>query len=194
MFNIRFSKFKRSSARRGFTLVEVIVTLVITLIIIGVSGSIIISTTNIFGKTAMRDIQQNIAETVLSFATDRMLYASEIEAVDSLSGIDLGGKAVVGIVDGQLFFKRAEDPSNVPVNIFGSNFYRNYTVALKYSIVSDAVGNQSVSMSINITDKRNGNLVLERLMTRPLLNYAGGDVSDVMVGGTGNKVYIIISE
>jgi len=189
-----YLKSKRSSNRAGFTLVEVIVTLVITMIVIGVSSAIIMSTTSIFGKQALRDMQLNVAETVLSFATDRMLYAYDILAVNSLTapGQDFSANAIIGINnDGQLVYLRADDKGD-PVNIFGSAFYNNYSAALVYSIIRPATGSASVVMNVVITDNRTGNEVLDRSMTRPLLNFSGAATGEITIGKNTPNRYIII--
>ena len=180
----------KPSKKAGFTLIEIIVTLVITIIIIGISGSIIISTTNIFGRSAMRDMQQTVAESVLSFATERMLYAYSLQV--SNTPTDDTNTAVIGInTDGQFVYLRTED-TGAPINIFGSGFYHNYSVSLTYSITDSGSGNYSVAMEVVITDDRNNNVVLNRTMTRPLLNYHGPAVADVTIGKNTTNRYIII--
>jgi len=182
----------QKNKKAGFTLVEIIVTLVITIVVIGISSSILISTTNIFGRSALRDMQQSVAETVLGFATDAMLYAYDLEDTnDPAAG---AGKSIIGInTDGQLVFLRAGDDGE-PRNIFGNSFYSNYQVTISYEIVGppDYEG-YSVVMTVELTDNRTDNIevVLTRTMTRPLLNFRG-DITDSAVRITEGR-YIIIS-
>ena len=184
----KFHKNKKA----GFTLVEIIVTLVITIVIIGVSSSILISTTNIFGRSALQDLQQSVAETVLGFATDTMLYAYDLQ--ESASPAAEAGQSVIGInTDGQLVFLRAGD-TGAPRNIFGNSFYSNYQVTIIYNVVGPPdYDGYSVVMTVELTDNRTDNVevILKRTMTRPLLNF-NGVVTDSEVRITGGR-YIIIS-
>jgi type II secretory pathway pseudopilin PulG len=170
----RIQKLMRGKA--GFTLVEVIVTLVITIIVIGVSSSIIISTTTIFGKTALRDMQQSVAETVISFSADQLLYASAITPVDSHDARTDESTFLLGInSDGQLVYIRAGEPvGTAPINVFGTNFYHNYSVSIVYSIEQAEGEGYSIYITATLTDNRSENEVLTRTMTRPLLNYGRG--------------------
>jgi len=170
----RSQKLIRGKA--GFTLVEIIVTLVITIIVIGVSSSILISTTSIFGKTALRDMQQSVAETVVSFAADQLLYASSIVPADSYAERTDDSTFLLGInSEGRLVYLRAGEPVNTePIDIFGEDFYHNYRVAILYSVEKNEGEGHSVTIVATLTDNRNGNEVLTRSMTRPLLNYGGG--------------------
>jgi type II secretory pathway pseudopilin PulG len=184
----------QKNKKAGFTLVEMIVTLVITIVIIGVSSSIIISTTNVFGRSALRDMQQSVAETVLGFSTDRMLYAVDLKVKAAPEAAD-AGKAVLGInTDGQLVYLRAGD-TGAPINVFGDNFYSNYRVSLSYSVIKPEGEGFSVVMNAELTDNRTGKVVLNRTMTRPLLNYRGeitGNTPITIKSDSANR-YIIIS-
>jgi len=173
----RSQKLIRGKA--GFTLVEIIVTLVITIVIIGISSSILISTTNIFGKTALRDMQQSVAETVVSFAADQLLYASAIIPVNSYTERTDESTFLLGINnEGRLVYLRAGEPASAePIDIFGENFYHNYRVALTYNVDLNEGEGYSVTIIATLTDNRSGNEVLTRTMTRPLLNY-GRDLTN----------------
>jgi type II secretory pathway pseudopilin PulG len=183
--------------RSGFTLVEIIVTLVITIIIIGVSSSILISTTGIFGRTALRDMQQSVAETVLNFATDRTLYAVDLKLTDSAGALDAAktGNAVLGIDGkGQLVYIRSGDKDTwPPINVFGDNFYSKYRVSLTYSVIKPDGEGFSIVMNAELTDERNEKVVLNRTMTRPLLNYKGEITGPVIITKDSANGYIIIS-
>ena len=196
--NRRIGLIRLIRGKAGFTLVEMIVTLVIAIIVIGVSSSILISTTNIFGKTALRDMQQSVAETVLNFATDRILYAYDLKLTDENGALDASkaGKAILGInTYGQLLYIRAGDKdAEKPINVFGDNFYNNYRVSLSYKVVtSPGQEGYSVVVSVDLTDGRNDKLVLNRTMTRPILNYKGEETDLVTITGTSAERYIIIS-
>ena len=181
----------KKRARAGFTLVEVLVTLVITIIVIGISGSLIISSTNIFSKSAQRDMQMNIAENVLEFVSEQMLYAYDIQQKPTLNTgapVDYTGVngAIIRIVkpssgfgdsSGQLYYRRAGDTGDL-INIFGSDFYHDYQVSIVCSITGpSATGKNDAffTLTVGLHNKMNpSNTVLERSTTKPLLNYTGG--------------------
>ena len=191
--------------RGGFTLVEVLVALVITIIVIGISGSLIISSTNIFSKSAQRDAQMNIAESLLEFVSGQLLYANEIQQKPTLNtgeSIDYSGvtgsilrivKPSTGFGDssGQLYYRRAGDTGDL-INVFGSDFYHNYQVSIICDINGPSAENKNdASFTLTVSLHNNldpSNAVLERSTTKPLLNYTGGSQT---VGGAEN--YIVIN-
>ena len=179
------------SGKGGFTLVEVMVTLIITVIVIAVSSTLVITGTNIFARSAQRDLQNNIAETVLSFVSEQLLYAYDIEQKGFLTadGTSITYSSVNGAIlqvkhpdggtanGGYLFFRRDGD-SGDPVNIFGNNFYSNYIVELNLDIKAKAGTNSAYfTLTVNVINKNslNSSPVLSRTMSRPLLNYAKVD-------------------
>jgi len=179
----------RPAGKSGFTLVEVIVTLVITIVVIAISSTLIITGTNLFARSAQRDVQANIAETVLGFVSDQLLYARGIEEFQTNPPTfgSAGNAAVLQIKQndstdnshtrGQLFFRRAGD-DNDPINIFGSNFYQSYDVELDI-VVFHPAGGGNASMTVTVKLYNNNNLnpnpVMTRTTTRPLLNYEQGE-------------------
>ena len=185
------------SGRKGFTLVEVIVTLVITVAVIAVSSSLVITGTNIFARSAQRDIQANIAETVLSFVSDQLLYTEYITNLDTNPPVlsTAGGNAILMIkknpsdtytdVRGQLFFRRANDSQN-PVNVFGSNFYNNYKIGLTVEIKSTATG-YSMTLTARVYNSADVE-VLSRTTVRSLLNYHG-PAQTLPLDGEGFCIY-----
>jgi len=195
-------KMKNSfSGKSGFTLVEVIITLVITVIVIAVSSSLVITGTNIFARSAQRDVQQNIAETVLTFVSEQLLYAETITEMTNPPVFEnAGGAAIMQIkksttetysdTKGQLFFRRAQDSQN-PINIFGSNFYGNYEVGITLEITIPAAG-PSVTVTVNVysSNSTDPNPVITRTTTRPLLNYTGTEKT-IPSAGSGFCIYYV---
>ena len=188
------------SGKGGFTLAEVMVTLIITIIIIAVSSALVISGTNIFARSAQRDMQMNIAETVLSFVSDQLLYAKDIQSgsVNTSPGIYPEGNAAIvhikapsaggaiGSDKGQLFFRRAGD-TQAPINIFGANFYQNYDIGMKLDI-TPATGGAGAYFTLTVTVYNStGSAVQTRTATKPLLNYTGSALS---LGGNENYIAI----
>ena len=191
--------WRNNSGKSGFTLVEVIVTLIITVIVVAVSSSLIITGTNIFARSAQRDIQTNIAETVLGFVSEQLLYSESIADFGSNPPVftNAGDAAILLIkksdsetmsdTRGQLFFRRAKD-TQTPVNVFGSNFYNNYEVGLNIVIASSPSG-YSMTLTVSVYNST-GREVLSRAATRTLLNYPGPPKS-FPGAGEGFSIYYI---
>ena len=184
-FFLKPNKGDKPSGRKGFTLVEVIVTLVITVIVIAVSSTLLITGTNMFARSAQRDVQMNIAETVLSFVSEQLLYTSDIGEFTNPPTFVNNGSAILQIktdgstnsshTRGQLFFRRAGDTQD-PINVFGAGFYQNYEIGLDIVVsYPPGGGNASFTLTVNVYRKADvGNApVLSRTTTKPLLNYEG---------------------
>jgi len=184
-FFIKPNKGDRPSGKKGFTLVEVIITLVITVIVIAVSSALVITGTNLFARSAQRDIQMNIAETVLSFVSEQLLYTNDIGEFTNPPAFTNDGTAILQIktdgstnyshTRGQLFFRRAWDTQD-PINVFGPGFYQNYEIGLEIDVsYPPGGGNASFKLTVNVYRKSDaGNApVLSRTTTKPLLNYVG---------------------
>ena len=73
MIKIRLNK-------KGMTLVEVIVASVIMVIVIGISGSILISGTNLFGNSENKIMDQELAANIVKMISEELRFASKIEA------------------------------------------------------------------------------------------------------------------
>ena len=182
----------------GFTLVEVIVALVIAMVVIGISGSLIVSGTQIFSKSAQRDMQMTLAESVLDLAADRLLYARSIEEVLSHVGDTAPDAGAVlriakpdgssGAGKGHLLFRREGDHGAM-VDVFGQNFYHNYNISMDIGITDQDGGAASFTMKVTVYDTE-GRAVLERAKTRPLLNYEGPPES---FGNMDSGNYIVIN-
>jgi prepilin-type N-terminal cleavage/methylation domain-containing protein len=129
----------RASGNKGFTLVELIVAMTISLIIIGVAGSILISSTNLFAHQVNKVEREAIADTTADFIRDRLLFAQSIEVTATLPGdatnkeiLYIGGSDGNAAQKGYVYYKRAGDTS--PVNAFGDSFYKRTTIALDYVV------------------------------------------------------------
>jgi prepilin-type N-terminal cleavage/methylation domain-containing protein len=131
------------SGRAGFTLVEVIVTLLIVGIVVAMSVSFLTTGSNFLGKTEENASDRTSAERAASFIKERLLYASDVEVVksDTLPS-DLAGRDILFIGNdsgtetastGRLFYWRALDKA--PVDVLGSDAYRNSELALEYKAV-----------------------------------------------------------
>lgn len=75
---------KKRNKLRGFTLVEVMTSLVIMVILIAIASGVIITTFNIFGRNALFRAAQNEGNNVYNFLYDNISYATGLK----ISNID----------------------------------------------------------------------------------------------------------
>ncbi|MDR0875502.1 MAG: type II secretion system GspH family protein [Clostridiales Family XIII bacterium] len=165
--------------KKGFTLVELIVVMVIALIIIGLSSGYLISSMNLFGRVTDKELDAEIADAAISFIADELQFASAVEPVADL--IDTAtANTIIYIAEkdtglptsgnGYLWFRRAGDPGSA-INIFGSNFYHGKTIGIQYEVNLVDGDNKAVTVTVDVYDAR-GNKSLSRSKSVRLLNAA----------------------
>jgi prepilin-type N-terminal cleavage/methylation domain-containing protein len=164
--------------KKGFTLVELIVVMVIALIIIGLSCGYLISSMNLFGRVTDKELDAEIADAAISFIADELQFASAVENVAGLSDTATTN-AIIYIADntgtpgsgsGYLWFRRAGDTGDA-INIYGSNFYHGKTIGLQYEVNLVDGDNKAVTVTVDVYDAR-GNKSLSRSKSVRLLNAA----------------------
>ncbi|GHT79442.1 hypothetical protein FACS1894104_4140 [Actinomycetota bacterium] len=133
---------KRRCSKSGFTLVEIVVTLLIAAIVIAAAGSILITSMNLSAKTTKTVQNSEMLEALADFSQSNLRNASEIKAlnggavmpsVTDMSGLlYVGDEAGVPAQRGYLYFKRTGDASSA-INAFGVAFYSGGKVSLDYT-------------------------------------------------------------
>jgi type II secretory pathway pseudopilin PulG len=147
------------SRRGGFTLVEVIVTLIIVIMVIGISATFLTTGSNFLNRTETNASDKALAEKAADFVRDRLLYATEVKVVTAgavegdftipsqsalrgreilfIGEADADGK--VGIADtGRLYYQREDEAA--PVDVLGEATYRNNKLALSYETTVTGAG------------------------------------------------------
>jgi len=134
---------RANGRRKGFTLVELIVTLAIAAIVIGITATFLISGGNFLSNTEIKAEDKSLAETSADFVKNRLLYVNAVTVIQSdkppegTSGDeilyigDASGENITN--DGQLYYRRADDSS--AVNAFGTGKYRSNSLAMSYRAI-----------------------------------------------------------
>jgi prepilin-type N-terminal cleavage/methylation domain-containing protein len=130
------------ASRAGFTLVEVIVTLILVVLVIAVSATFLTSGANFLSRTERTAKDKVLAQAGADFVKERLLYASEVKVVEASapppasvsSGFDV---LYIGNGDGtriehagKLYYKAASEAA--PVDILG-DIYAGRELALAYA-------------------------------------------------------------
>ncbi|MDR0850875.1 MAG: type II secretion system GspH family protein [Clostridiales Family XIII bacterium] len=171
----RFKRFLRE--KKGMTLVELIVAIAISVIVIGLSGGYLISSLNLFGHVADKDLDASIADTALSFITDELQFASAVTPITDLDGTT--ANTILYVADktsknptngsGILMFHRAGDSE--AINLYGDSFYHGKTVGIQYEVNLVSGSTKAVTVTVDVYDAQ-GNKAISRSKSLRLLNAA----------------------
>ncbi|MDR2196868.1 MAG: prepilin-type N-terminal cleavage/methylation domain-containing protein [Coriobacteriales bacterium] len=135
--------------QRGFTLVEMIVGLSISVVLIALAGSLIIFGMNFLNRTETRASDKHLAEQSADFVKQRLLYARSIAVIeaDTPPVSAFGGELLfIGTADpvtgkisitneGHLYYMRTGDTN--PVDAFGAGSYDGNGLALSFRAIVD---------------------------------------------------------
>jgi prepilin-type N-terminal cleavage/methylation domain-containing protein len=144
------------SRRSGFTLVELVVTMLISVILVAITITFLTSGTNFLARAEVSASDKTLASSAADFVKNQLLYASEVKVVyvDEAGTLpdpgDVYGFTVLYIGDedgasiantGRLYYKRPD--LNVSTNILGDEIYRGKELALEYNAVVTTPGDGS---------------------------------------------------
>jgi prepilin-type N-terminal cleavage/methylation domain-containing protein len=136
--------------KKGFTLIEIIVTLAIFAILIGGSSSLLLTGNDIFKKQANMSYGSNMAQSTMSWLEDNVAYASDIIITDSTATIPSGVTAIkvqnTGSQEGQLMIYE----NGAWQEVFTPGVYDNWKIHLNPL----ALGNR-IELNVEITDLNN---------------------------------------
>jgi len=151
--------------KKGFTLVEIIVTLAILAILIGGSSSLLLTGNDIFKKQANVSYGSNMAQSTMSWLEDNVACAADVIITDASAAIPSGVTAIkiqdTGSQEGQLMIYK----NGAWQEVFTSGVYDNWKVHLNPL----ALGNR-IELNVEITDV-NDTAVSRISKTIKLINY-----------------------
>jgi prepilin-type N-terminal cleavage/methylation domain-containing protein len=157
--NMTGSKF---ASTRGFTLVELIVSMMLALIVVGIATGFIISGSNFLSHAQKNGDEHEIATSISDFVKEQLLLAEDITVVESnVPPVISGDDAVIYIGDasglntantGYLWFQRPDDTS--PVNAYGKDYYNNNTISLDYKVTVTEGKPKYFEIKITTVDRR----------------------------------------
>jgi prepilin-type N-terminal cleavage/methylation domain-containing protein len=169
--------------QKGMTLIELIVAMIISAIILALSGGYIISSMNLFNHVSSRGMDSASADEILSVVSGQVEFAESITVLNTVADATAGSTLLyVGDASGApaadgrgyLWLRRTLDTT--PINVFGEAFYHRNKVEMNYTV--DLVDETKVvTISINFCDE-DGDKSTPRAKTVRLLNALPIDPDD----------------
>lgn len=196
---------KKKNKLRGFSLVEVMTSLVIMVILIAIASGVIITTFNIFGRNALFRAAQNNGNNVYNFIYDHLSYATALkidETVDintknGLSFIDEDDLKITGTEGSETveiipYYERinitkdsmslTRKSISTPVNILGGNTVMNgcsCIVSFEQYPITDPTDNSKTikpdTISFKVEIVRDDEVFYSRQGSIPILNKSAKD-------------------
>jgi type II secretory pathway pseudopilin PulG len=173
-----------NAGQGGFTLVEVLVALFISIIVIAVAATFIIFGLNFLSRTEIHASDKQLAEGSADFIKRRLLYARSVEVVQSnqppstytgyevlfIGRVDPATGKVVIANEGALYYMLINETS--PTRIYSGEDYQGGNLALAFRAIVDESGTMRTPKSFEITAKtiRNGQVVYTSKKTFNLYN------------------------
>jgi prepilin-type N-terminal cleavage/methylation domain-containing protein len=188
----QISKINRKS---GMTLVELIVSLVISGIVIAGASVLILSSTNLFGHAAAKQLDEDVANSVLNVYTKNLRYAAgagvtpTVDSADFNTVVTTDTEAYLFVgngpestptvnAEGKLYIKRVGEAT--ATNYFGDDFYNTRTIKVAYDTYVNTAGLNSDStpkvtskgVTVTVFIFREGKQALKKSISVEMLNAA----------------------
>ena len=166
--------------RRGMTLVEIMVTLLILSIMLGIAGSILLSSSRFYQNSVATDLDKLTADNLYRTVTEELLYATRITVSDSpLAGMD--GCRVFSIRDGRLYWDGSD--------AYGESYYHHRQLEMEAAVLSDYQFSLTFRLKSGGTSLYETGSVLEALNVK-LEQERGASGIQGNIGQTYTKGYI----
>lgn len=111
--------------KKGFTLVEIIVSIAIFSALLAVLGSIMISGFKYFYETSSTDLDKRSIDEIASYVRSELLYATDVRVQETKP---TGNWRSFSVVDGKLHQFDETDSVSTDLNLFSNDsFYNNHT-------------------------------------------------------------------
>lgn len=109
--------------KKGFTLIEVLVSITIFVIVLGVTATIILSSQNIFKGNANITLGQQVGESVMSFIKEEIKYSTALNIKQSKT-VDLNYTNALYIENGRIYYLTGDQF----MDLYGDGFYNSFTI------------------------------------------------------------------
>ncbi|MEA4911989.1 MAG: prepilin-type N-terminal cleavage/methylation domain-containing protein [Oscillospiraceae bacterium] len=134
---------------RGMTLVELIVTLAIFSIIMGVTASLILSGSDVFARGAQTDTDKLVGDAVYAFVESRVKYATHLTVAPAQ---DSGGSEALYVQSGRLQYRSGVTEA---YDVYGEEFYAGRSIALRFYKDETAASDDAYILEVLVTRRGN---------------------------------------
>lgn len=122
---------RNNNSLKGFTLVEVIVVLAIITLVLGLGGTIILSTGNIYNKNLDINLAKQVGDTVLNHIEDELSYSTSINTSIDTEDYISTNRYAFKVENGKLL--RYDLNSLDFTDLYGEEFYNNNSIRIEVS-------------------------------------------------------------
>jgi prepilin-type N-terminal cleavage/methylation domain-containing protein len=158
----------RARDNHGFTLVELIVAISISLIILSVTMTILISSMNISSQSIKASQGEQVANACLDFVLDQLSFATTLESSSSTTlGLMVASDAeflYIGDTSGnpsdrgRLYLRTAQTggKDTAPLDTYGEQFYLGGTISLRVTYTRTLNQRSAVTAIVTLYDAQGG--------------------------------------
>ena len=165
--------YKTKKNQKGFTLIELIVTLAIFSIILVVAGNYLFFGNNLFVKTEVKNSEKYIGDNVFEYIQRRLTYASHVEVINPdkirdpkyTNGIKINDNGQLLMGQFEVEDKDGNKKSGL-TNVFSPDFYGTYRVSYEVKVV-DAT---HMELKVNVLAQGNDSPVYTTSEVLKILN------------------------
>lgn len=116
--------------KKGFTLIEIMVTLIISSIVMLIAGTIILNSFGYFNKTEKADVDKLAVDKIAELVRDELVYASKVVVADERPD-EHDWNAFSINADGYLLKTVYEGTKSTDIVLYNEEFYNHSTLELK---------------------------------------------------------------
>lgn len=175
--------------KKGMTLIEILVVLVISSIIMFIAGSLILNGIGYFNKTASKDVDKQITDQISSLVRDELIYASDVRistekpSDDEWHTLSLDKNGYLMKDDMLLYEKGYYNHKSLKLEAYVySNTYR---LDLKFILMDNAIETYKTSMTLELINRKTDIIGTNIYDVRENANYSLVDISY----SSKNKIY-----
>lgn len=157
--------------KKGFTLIELVIGMALTVMLIALAGSILLTAMNVLGRTTQQEAAQGVGEVVYDFYEACLADATAVSL-----GAAGGNNEALTIVDGRVYYSRDEQAAR---DIYGDGVYNGLQVRVTPVPTSAHV----LQLTVEVMDSR-GEVLFTRQSAFRLnsLNRLDKEIADEVVG------------
>lgn len=179
---------RRIKSKKGFTLAELLIGLVLFMLLAGAVSSVIVLGFSLYSRSAQRNAAQQAGNTLCELLSSRLCYGVDVTVTNSLPLIEenLGDREMTCIVIPESG-DRVSVGSAIPADtdVLGENALAGMRVYARISELS-AKKNPVLEIEVEICSESDGRTVYSTLETVRLMNHRSEDVV-LPEGETSNR-------